>query len=322
MKAVQVTEVGGPEVMVLREVTNPVPGKREVLIRIAAVGVNFIDIYVRSGRYGAPLPFIPGQEASGTIAAVGEEVTELKVGDRVVWCSVLGTYAEYAVAPAGRVVVIPEKLDLTQAAAAMLQGMTAHYLAYSTYPVQKGDAVLIHAGAGGVGLLLTQVAKSLGARVFTTVSTESKAEVSRGAGADEVILYTEKDFAEEIKRLTDGQGVAVVYDSVGKTTFEQSLKSLRRRGTLVVYGSSGGAVPPFDIMQLTALGSLHVTRPSLRDYTVSRSELEMRATEIMDSVANGSLKLRVEKTYPLADAAQAHEDLEGRKTTGKLLLIP
>jgi NADPH:quinone reductase len=319
---VQVTEVGGPEVMVLREVPNPVPGRREVLIRIAASGVNFVDIYVRSGRYGTPLPFIPGQEAAGTIAAVGEDVTELKVGDRVAWCGVLGTYAEYAAAPVDRVVVIPESLDFKQAAAAMLQGMTAHYLAYSTYPIQKGDALLIHAGAGGVGLLLTQVAKSLSARVFTTVSTEVKAELSRGAGADEVILYTEKDFAEEIKRLTDGKGVAVVYDSVGKTTFEQSLKSLRRRGMLVLYGSSGGTVPPLDLMQLGALGSLYVTRPSLRDYSVTRSELEMRATEIMDSVANGSLKLRIEKTYPLADAVQSHQDLEGRKTTGKLLLIP
>jgi NADPH:quinone reductase len=322
MKAVQVTEVGGPEVLVLREVPNPVPGKREVLIRIAASGINFVDIYVRSGHYGSPLPFIPGQEAAGTIAAVGEDVTEVKVGDPVVWCGVLGTYAEYAIAPVDRVVAIPEKLDFKQAAAAMLQGMTAHYLAHAAYPIQKGDAVLIHAGAGGVGLLLTQIAKSRGARVITTVSTEFKAELSRGAGADEVILYSQKDFAEEVKRLTNRQGVAVVYDSVGKTTFEQSLKSLRRRGTLVLYGSSGGAVPPFDLMQLVAFGSLYVTRPSLRDYTVGRSELVTRATEIMSMVANSSLNLRIERTYPLADAAQAHQDLEGRKTTGKLLLVP
>jgi NADPH2:quinone reductase len=322
MKAVQVTKVGGPEVLVLREVPNPVPGKREVFIRIAASGVNFVDIYVRAGHYGSPLPFIPGQEAAGTIAAVGEDVTEVKVGDRVVWCAILGTYAEYAIAPADRVVAIPENLDFKQAAAAMLQGMTAHYLAHSTYPIKKGDAVLIHAGAGGVGLLLTQIAKSLGARVFTTVSTEFKAELSRGAGADEVILYTEKDFAEEVRRLTSGQGVEVVYDSVGKTTFEQSLKSLRRRGTLVVYGSSSGAVPPFDLMQLVAFGSLYVTRPSLRDHSVTRSELVTRATEIMSAIANGSLNLRIERTYPLADAAQAHQDLEGRKTTGKLLLVP
>jgi len=322
MKAVQLTKTGGPEVLAVRDVPVPTPAKGEVLIHVAVSGVNFIDIYVREGRYGNELPFTPGQEAAGTIAAVGQEVSELQVGDRVAWCSVLGTYAEYATAPANRVVRIPDELGFEQAAAAMLQGMTAHYLAHSAYPIQKGDAVLIHAGAGGVGLLLTQVAKSLGACVFATVSNKFKAELSRDAGADEVILYTEKNFFEEVARLTNGQGLAAVYDSVGKTTFEQSLKSLRPRGTLVLYGSSGGSVPPFDLMQLATLGSLYVTRPVLRDYTATRSELVARATETMNRIANGSLNLRIEKTYRLEDVAQAHLDLDGRKSTGKLLLIP
>src|SRR5271156_118078 len=319
MKAIQITQTGGPEVMSIREVPTPVPGPGELLIRVAASGVNFIDLYVREGRYANPVPFIPGQEASGTIAAVGEGVRSIKEGDRVAWCSILGTYAEFALAPADRVVPIPAEISFEQAAAVMLQGMTAHYLSHATYPIRKGDEVLIHAGAGGVGLLLTQMAKSLGARIFTTVSTEEKAALSREAGADVVINYRTDDFAAEVRK--QSPGLHAVYDSVGKTTFEQSLSVLRPRGMMVLFGGSSGAVPPFDLMRLAALGSLFVTRPSLKDYTASRGELEVRAGEVLQGVAKGTLKLRLEHTYPLAEAAQAHRDLEARRTTGNILLV-
>lgn len=304
------------------DVAKPVPGPGEVLVAIEAIGVNFIDVYFREGRYPAKLPFIPGQEAAGTVAAIGDGVTEVAVGDRVAWCGVQGTYAEFAVAPAARLVRVPDHVTSQQAAAAMLQGMTAHYLCHSTYAVQPGDRVLIQAGAGGTGLLLTQMAKKLGAKVFTTVSNEEKAELSREAGADEVLIYTQVDFAAEIKRLTDGEGVAVVYDSVGKSTFEQSLTCLHRRGTLVLFGGSSGAVPPFDLIRLSRMGSLFVTRPTLKDYIASRDELEQRAGDVLAWISDGSLKLRVEHTYPLRDAEQAHRALESRMTTGKVLLLP
>jgi len=322
MRAIQITQTGGPEVLVLRELPTPTPGPGHALIKIEACGVNFIDVYLREGRYPAQLPFIPGQEAAGVVAAVGPDARSVKVGDRVAWCGVPGTYAEFAVAPVERLIAIPQGVNTQQAAAAMLQGMTAHYLSHSTYAIQKGETVLVHAGAGGVGLLLIQIAKRLGARVLTTVSTEEKAALTREAGADEAILYTHEDFAVRVKELTVGKGVPVVYDSVGKTTFEGSLACLRSRGTMVLYGGSSGAVPPFDLIQLSTRGSLYITRPTLKDYTASRAELEQRAGDVLGWVADGSLKLRLEHSYPLADAAQAHRDLEARKTTGKVLLMP
>jgi NADPH2:quinone reductase len=322
MRAIQITETGGPEVMAYRELPTPEPGPGQVLIQIEACGVNFIDVYQREGRYPVQLPFIPGQEAAGTVIALGPDVTSTKVGDRVAWCHVMGTYAEYAVAPVSKLIAIPEGISTRQAAAAMLQGMTAHYLAHSTYPIQRGDDVLIHAGAGGVGLLLIQMAKHLGARVFTTVSTEEKATLAHRAGADETILYTREDFAAKVRQFTGDRGVPVVYDSVGKTTFEGSLACLRTRGMMVLYGGSSGPVPPFDLIQLSTKGSLFVTRPTMKDYTATREELELRAGDVLRWVSEGSLKLRLEHNYPLAEAAQAHRDLEARKTTGKVLLIP
>jgi NADPH2:quinone reductase len=279
-------------------------------------------VYLREGRYPAQLPFIPGQEAAGTVIALGPDVTTVKVGDRVAWCHVTGTYAEYQAVPVKQLIAIPEDISTRQAAAAMLQGMTAHYLAHTTYPIRSGDDVLIHAGAGGVGLLLIQMAKHRGARVLTTVSTEEKAALARKVGADEVILYTQEDFVAKVKELTGGRGVPVVYDSVGKTTFDGSLACLRTRGMMVLYGASSGAVPPFDLIQLSTKGSLFVTRPTMKDYTATREDLEMRAGDVLRWVSEGSLKLRLEYSYPLAEAEQAHRDLEARKTTGKVLLIP
>jgi NADPH:quinone reductase len=322
MKAIEIRQTGAPEVMQVRELPIPEPQLGQVLIRVAASGVNFIDLYVREGRYGNQTPFTPGQEAAGTIVAVGPGVVDLKVGERVAWCSILGTYAEYAVAPAERVVPIPADVTFEQAAAAMLQGMTAHYLSQSAYPVQSGDEVLVHAGAGGTGLLLTQMAKTCGARVLTTVSSESKALLSREAGADEVIVYTETDFAMEAKRLTNGRGLAAVYDSVGMNTFEQSLACLKPRGTLVLYGSASGEVPAFELIRLAALGSLYVTRPILKHYTLTRNELLQRAKSVFESIAAGTLKLRIEHVYALDEVAQAHRDLQERSTTGKLLVVP
>jgi NADPH2:quinone reductase len=322
MRAIQITQTGGADVLQLRELPTPTPGPGEALVQIEACGVNFIDIYLREGRYASPLPFIPGQEAAGVVVALGPDVTGLKVGDRVAWCGVPGTYAQFAVAPVSRLIAIPEGVTTRQAAAAMLQGMTAHYLSHSTYAIQPKDAVLVHAGAGGVGLLLIQMAKRLGARVFATVSTDEKAALARAAGADEAILYTREDFAAKVRELTNGAGLPVVYDSVGKTTFDGSLACLRPRGTLVLFGGSSGAVPPFDLIQLSARGSLYVTRPTLKDYTATREELVQRAGDVLGWVADGTLKLRLEHSYALADAAQAHRDLEARKTTGKVLLIP
>lgn len=322
MQAIRISQTGGPEVLALAEVPTPTPGAGEALIAIEAIGVNFIDIYFREGRYPSPLPFTPGQEAAGTVAAIGEGVTTVKVGDRVAWCGVPGTYAEFAIAPVSRLVAVQDGVTSSQAAAAMLQGMTAHYLANSTYAIQPGDDVLVHAGAGGTGLLLTQIAKKLGARVFTTVSTEEKAALSKEAGADETILYTKLDFAAEVERLTGGAGVHVVYDSVGKSTFEQSLTCMKQRGTVILFGGSSGAVPPFDLIRLSTLGSLYVTRPTLKDYIFTRAELESRAGDIFGWIADSSLKLRIEHTNSLRDAAEAHRALESRATTGKVLLIP
>jgi len=322
MQAIQILTTGSTDVLTLRDLPTPTPGPGEALIRIEASGVNFIDTYFREGRYPAQLPYTLGQEASGIVVSVAPDVTNFKPGDRVAWCLVPGTYAQLAVAPADRLIALPDHVSFQQAAAAMLQGMTAHYLAHSTYPIQSGDEVLIHAGAGGTGLLLIQMAKARGARVFTTVSTEEKAALARAAGADEIILYTQEDFVAKIKTLTQGKGLPVVYDSVGKSTFEQSLQCLQPRGLLVLFGGASGAVPPFDLIRLSTMGSLFITRPTLKNYVATRADLEARAKDVFDGVANGTLKLRLEHTYPLADAAHAHRDLESRKTTGKLLLIP
>ena len=322
MKAIQIHATGGPEVLELAELQIPVPGPGQVLIRVEAIGVNFIEIYFRKGTYKAALPLTPGSEAAGTIEELGSGVNGFKIGDLVASVAVLGSYAEYALVPAAQLVKVPANLSPEQAAAAMLQGMTAHYLAYSTYPLKAGETALVHAGAGGVGLLLTQIASRIGARVITTVSSEAKAELSREAGASDVILYTEQDFETEVKRLTQGKGVDVVYDSVGKTTFEKSLNCLRPRGLLALFGGSSGPVPPFDLIQLSGKGSLFVTRPTLWHYVATRSELEQRANDVLGWAASGELKLRTEHVYSLTDAAQAQTDMETRKTTGKILLEP
>ncbi len=322
MKAIQVKQVGGPEAMEVVELPVPEPKANEAVVKLAASGVNFIDVYLREGRYKAPLPFVPGQEGAGVVSAIGADVKSVKVGDRVAWCMQMGSYAEYASVPADRLVPIPQGVSDQQAAAAMLQGMTAHYLSYSTYPLKNGETALVHAAAGGVGLLLVQMAHHIGARVIGTVSTEEKAKLARGAGADEVILYTQVDFEAETKRLTGGKGVDVVYDSVGKTTFEKGLNILRPRGMMVLFGGSSGAVPPFDLIALSQKGSLYVTRPTLVNYTATREELVARSSAVFGMIAAGTLKLRIEYTYPLAEAQRAHRELEGRKTTGKLLLIP
>jgi NADPH2:quinone reductase len=322
MKAIQIHETGGPEVLRLAELPIPQPGPGQVLIRVEAVGVNFIEIYFRKGTYKAALPFTPGTEAAGTVEELGPGVTGFATGDAVASVSVLGSYAEYALVSAAQLVKVPAKLSMEQAAAALLQGMTAHYLSHSTFPLKKGDTALVHAGAGGVGLLLTQMATRIGARVIATVSTPEKAELSCEAGASDVILYTKQDFEAEVKRLTGGKGVDVVYDSVGRTTFQGSLNCLRPRGLLALFGASSGPVPPFDLVQLSGKGSLFVTRPTLWHYVATREELEQRAGDVLGWVARGKLKLRTECVYPLLEAAQAQIDLEARKTTGKILLEP
>jgi NADPH2:quinone reductase len=321
MKAIQVTKNGGPEVLTVVDLPIPKPKENEAVVHIKAIGVNFIDVYFREGRYPTQLPFTPGQEAAGVVTEVGAKVTEVKKGDRVAYAGVLGSYAEYASVPSARLIRIPNGVTEQQAAAAMLQGMTAHYLSHSTYPLKRGDTALIHAAAGGVGLLLVQMAHQIGARVIGTVSTEEKAKLAREAGADEVILYTKNDFEAETKRLTDNKGVDVVYDSVGKTTFDKSLSMLRPRGYMVLFGGSSGAVPPFDPIILSK-ASLFLTRPTIVHYVATRAELEQRANDVLNSVAAGKLRLRIEHVYPLQTAQQAHHDLEGRKTTGQLLLIP
>ena len=322
MRAIQVKQAGGPEAMELVDLPVPQPKPNEAVVKLAASGVNFIDVYFREGRYKAPLPLILGQEGAGVVSTIGAEVKTLKVGDRVAWSGLLGSYAEYAAVPADRLVPIPQGVSDQQAAAAMLQGMTAHYLSHDTYPLKRGETALIHAAAGGVGLLLVQMAHNIGARVLATVSTEEKAKLAREAGADEVILYTQADFEVETKRLTGGKGVDVVYDSVGKTTFEKGLNILRPRGMLVLFGGSSGAVPPFDPIALAQKGSLYLTRPTLFAYIATREELVAQSSAVFAMIAAGKLKLRIEHTYPLAEVQRAHRDLEARKTTGKLLLIP
>jgi NADPH:quinone reductase len=321
MRIIQVKEHGGPEKMELVDVPKPAPGPGQALVKIAASGVNFIDVYFRTGLYKAELPITLGNEGAGTVESVGPDVTEVVPGDRVAYAMARGSYAEYAVVPAAQLVKIPAGVDFQQAAAAMLQGMTAHYLTHSTFPLKQGDACLVHAAAGGVGLLLVQMARRIGARVFGTVSTDAKAEIARGAGAQEIIFYTKQDFEAEVKRLTGGRGVDVVYDSVGATTFAKSLGCLRPRGLLALFGQSSGPVAPFDPNILNGKGSLFLTRPSLAHHCLTREELLWRAGDVLGWVASGDLKLRVEHAYPLAEAAEAHRDLESRKTSGKLLLL-
>jgi NADPH2:quinone reductase len=322
MKAVRVHKYGAPEVLTLEEIPVPEPKAGEARVKIEAIGVNYIDIYQRTGLYPLQTPFTLGTEGAGIVDAVGPNVTEVKKGERVGYAMIPGSYAEYAIVPAARLVPIPPNIDARSAAALMLQGMTAHYLTHSTYPLKKGDTALLHAAAGGVGLLLVQIAKQLGATVIGTVSTEAKAKLAKEMGADHLILYTQSDFLAEVKKLTDGRGVNVVYDSVGQTTFDKSLDCLRPRGYLVLFGQSSGPVPPFDPGKLAAKGSLFLTRPSLAHYTLERSELLQRANEVFNWTATGKLKVRIDKTFPLAEAAEAHRQLEGRKTTGKVILLP
>ena len=322
MKAVQINEFGGADAMQYQDVADPTPGSGEAVVEIQAAGVNFTDVYSRAGiNPGPPLPRTIGVEGAGVVKSVGEGVTEVAVGDQVVYCSVNGSYAEQALVPSWRLIKRPSGVDAKAGAAAMLQGMTAHYLCHSTYPVQKGDAVIVHAGAGGMGLVLTQMIKNLGGYVFTTVSTDEKAELSRQAGADHVINYAEQDFAEEVKKATGGDGVRVVYDGVGKTTFHQSVSCLGRRGVMALYGGASGNPDPID-PRLFAAGSLYLTRPGLGDYTVDRAELESRAGDVLGWVASGQLKLRIGHEFTLSDAPEAHRQLESRATTGKVLLIP
>jgi NADPH2:quinone reductase len=322
MRAIRVPHYGGPEAMRLEDLPTPRPGAGQALVRIEAAGVNYIDVYQRTGLYKNPLPVALGLEAAGVVEEVGPGVTAVRAGERVAWTGVPGSYASHNVVPADRLVALPAGMDARAGAAAMLQGMTAHYLAHSTYPLKRGDACLVHAAAGGVGLLLCQMAKRAGARVLGTVSTEAKAELARAAGADEVILYSRVDFAAEVKRLTGGQGLQVIYDSVGKDTFDKGLDCLAPRGYMVLYGQSSGPVGSFDPQVLNAKGSLFLTRPSLFHYTASREELVHRAGEVLDWIRAGQLRLRIGATLPLAEAAEAHRQLEGRKTTGKVLLIP
>lgn len=322
MRAIRIANTGGPERLVMAEVDTPAPGPGEILVRLSAIGVNFIDVYYRTGLYPASLPFTPGMEAAGTVAAVGSGVTDLAVGDRVAYAMVRGSYADHALVPADKAVSIPPGVDDRTAAAVMLQGMTAHYLTRSTFPLAVGHTILVHAAAGGVGLLLVQMATRLGARVIGTVSTPAKAELARAAGAGDVINYREDDFASAVSALTDGRGVDVVYDSVGAATFTKGLGCLKPRGLMVSFGNSSGPVPAVAPLTLSQQGSLFLTRPSLGHYLGSRDELAWRAGDVLGAVADGALHVHIARTYPLAAAGDAHRDLEGRTTVGKLLLIP
>ncbi len=322
MRAIRVHELGGPEVLRVETVDDPIAGPGEVLVRIEAVGVNFIEIYNRKGIYKSPLPFTPGEEGAGTVAAVGPGVTDIRVGDRVVSYNFRGSYAELAVAAADRLIAIPEGVSTHTAAAVMLQGLTAHYLVTSVYALQPGDTCLVHAAAGGVGLLLCQLAKRRNAIVIGTTSSEEKAALARDAGADEVILYTKQDFVAEVARITGGRRAQVVYDSVGATTFEKSLQCLASRGMMALFGQSSGVVPPFDPLLLLRNGSLFLTRPTLAHYAATRDELVWRAGEVLGWVQDGSLDVRIDRKVPLADAGDAHRALEERRTTGKVLLVP
>ncbi|MGE3507893.1 MAG: quinone oxidoreductase [Vicinamibacterales bacterium] len=320
MRAIRVQQYGGPETMALVDVPTPRPGPGQALVRIETAGVNYIDVYFRMGVYKAEQPTALGNEGAGVVEALGDGVTEVKVGDRVAYAMTRGSYAEYAVVPAAQLVAIPEGVSSDLAAAAMLQGMTAHYLVRSTYPLKAGETCLVHAAAGGAGLLIVQMAKAVGARVIGTVSTEAKAALALANGADEIIRYTEQDFEQEVKRMTNGRGADVVYDSVGKTTFDRSLNCLRPRGMMVLFGQSSGAVPPFDPNTLNGKGSLYLTRPSLVHHVASRDELVWRADDVLKGIMAGSLKIRIDRKLPLADVAEAHRALESRATTGKLIL--
>jgi NADPH:quinone reductase len=322
MKAIRVHAAGGPEALTLDDIPAPSPKAGEALVKVDAAGLNYIDVYFRTGMYKAELPLTIGMEAGGVVTAVGANVSEVKVGDKVAYTGVAGAYAEQAVVPSSKLVVLPAGVSTKQGAAAMLQGMTAHYLATSTYPLKHGDTCLVHAAAGGVGLLLCQIAKLRGARVIGTVSTDDKAKLARDAGADETIIYTRQDFEAEVKRMTNGKGVQVVYDAVGKTTWDKSLNSLAPRGLIALYGQSSGPIGQIDPQIFNAKGSLFLTRPSLGHYTATREELLQRAGEVLGWVRDGKLKLRMEFEFPLKDAAEAHRALEGRKTTGKVLLTP
>ena len=321
MKAIQITEFGGPEVMKYQDLSDLSPGDGQALVQIEAIGVNYTDTYSRSGVNPTALPWVVGVEGAGVVKQVGTNVTQVSEGDAVVYCGIAGSYAEQAIVPADRLIKIPQGLDSKASAAAMLQGMTAHYLCHSTYQVKQGDKVLVHAGAGGVGLLLIQMVKRLGGYVFSTVSTDAKAQLAKEAGADEVILYTSQDFAEEVNKSTNGQGVEVVYDAVGQTTFDGSISSLARRGYMVLYGQASGPVPPVD-PRVLGNGSKFLTRPGLGDYTVTRQELEQRAGDVLGWVKSGELKLRIEHVMALSEASEAHRQLESRLTTGKVVLIP
>lgn len=323
MRAIQISAHGGPEVLTPVGLPDPEPGPGQLLVRVAAAGVNYIDTYLRNGQYPSPLPFVPGLEGAGTVIALGAGADGFTVSDRVAWGHAPGSYAELVLVTAADAIAVPDELDTHRAGAALLQGMTAHYLVTSSYPVGEGDAVLVHAAAGGTGLLLTQLVKSRGGRVIATVSTAAKEKLAREAGADEVIRYTEvDDLAGEVRRLTAGDGVAAVYDGVGASTFDASLASLRRRGTLVLFGAASGPVPPVDLQRLNAAGSVFVTRPKLADHTATREELAWRAGEVLDAAVRGELDIRIGGSYPLHDARRAHEDLQSRRTTGKLLLLP
>ncbi len=322
MRAIRVHEFGGPEAMRLEELPSPKPGEGQALVRIEASGLNFIDVYQRTGLYKNPLPYGLGLEGAGVVEAVGSGVATVRAGDRVAWTGVPGSYATHNVIPADRLVALPAGVDARSGAAAMLQGMTAHYLAHSTYPLKAGDACLVHAAAGGVGLLLCQMARRAGARVIGTVSTEDKAKLAREAGAHDVILYSREDFEAEVIRLTGGKKLQVVYDAVGRDTFEKGLNCLAPRGYMVLYGAASGPVAPLDPQVLNAKGSLFLTRPSLFNYIATRDDLVRRAGEVLAWIQKGELKLRIGATFPLAEAAQAHRDLEGRRTTGKVLLLP
>ncbi|HTY63400.1 MAG TPA: quinone oxidoreductase [Acidobacteriota bacterium] len=322
MKAIRVRETGGPEKLLYEDLPVPSPGPGKVLVKIHAIGLNFIDVYYRTGLYKSPLPFTPGMEAAGTVEAVGDKVSGLKPGDRVAYAGALGAYAEYSEVNAAQLVPLPGDIDFQSAAALMLQGMTAHYLTHSTFPLRKGETLLLHAAAGGVGLLLIQIAKKIGARVIGTVSTEEKASLARSAGADHIIFYAREDFELEVKRITGGTGVDVVYDSVGKTTFEKSLNCLRRRGMMVLFGQSSGPVPPLEPGILNSKGSLYLTRPGLPHYTATREELLWRTGDLFQWISDQSLRLRIDRIYPLKEAARAHEALESRETAGKVLIQP
>jgi len=322
MKAVRVHTPGGPEALVYEDVAEPTPAAGQALVKLEACGVNFIDVYFRTGAYKAALPITVGLEGAGAVTAVGAGVTDVKVGDRVAWTGVPASYAQMNAVPADRLVKLPDRLTFKDGAAAMLQGLTAHYLVTSTYPLKKGDVCLVQAAAGGMGLLLCQMAKMRGATVIGTVSTEEKAALAKAAGADHAILYTKQDFEAEVKRITAGAGVHVVYDGVGASTFDKGLNCLRPRGLMALFGAASGPVPPLDLQILNARGSLFLTRPSLNHHIASRAELQERAGDVLGWVRDGKLKLRVEHQFPLAEAAEAHRALEGRKTTGKILLIP